>query len=184
MSNWRPHFNPDHLYFITTKTADYAHIFQRDVIKRLLADTIDCMRLRELFTLYVFVIMPNHIHLIIQCPPDNPPADVIRDYKKYTADRIIRHYKAENNSKVLDFLTDKARSSGQKYKVWEDGYNAKNVFTTDFLRQKITYIHNNPCQKHWKLVSDPTAYIWSSARFYLAGQPVVIPVTDVRKLMA
>ncbi len=148
MTSWRPDFNPDHLYFVTTKAVDYEHIFRRDVVRRLLADSLDCMSLQKLFTLYVFVIMPNHIHLIIQSPPDNPVADVIRDYKRHTADRLIRQYRAEGNQRALDFLSAKARSSGQKHKVWEDGYNAKSVFNVKFLRQKMTYIHNNPCQPH------------------------------------
>ncbi len=68
MTNWRPEFNPDHLYFITTKAVDYVHLFQREIIKRLLLDTLDCMQLRKQLDLYAFVIMPNHIHLIVQCP--------------------------------------------------------------------------------------------------------------------
>jgi REP element-mobilizing transposase RayT len=183
MSNWRPNFNPNHLYFITTKAVDYTHLFRRDIVKRLLTDTLDCMYLRGLFTLYAFVIMPNHIHLIIQCPADNPVKDMIRDYKRHTADRLIRHYRAEDNAKVLNFLSEKSRSSGQKYKVWEDGYNAKNVFSPEFLRQKTEYIHNNPCQPHWNLVSSPKTYMWSSAKFYLTDQPAIIPVKDLRKLM-
>jgi len=36
MTNWRPNFQPEHLYFVTTKAVGYAHVFQRDVMKRLL----------------------------------------------------------------------------------------------------------------------------------------------------
>ena len=184
MTNWRPDFDPSHLYFITTKAVDHAKIFKRDVMKRLLIDTLDCFRLRKSLILHVFVIMPNHIHLIVRCPPDNPVADLIRDYKKQTADRIIRHYQAEDNHKVLDILSSKAeKSDKQNYKVWEDGYNAKDIVSPKFLRQKTEYIHNNPCQPHWNLATDPTKYMWSSARFYLAGKPALIPVEDAKKLM-
>jgi len=176
-------FNPKYLYFVTTKAVDYAHVFKRDVVRRLLADALDCLCLRGKLTLHVFVIMPNHIHLIARCLPENPVEDVIRDYKRHTADRLIRQYRAEGNHKALNFLAEKGGSSGQKYKVWEDGYNVKDVVTTEFLRQKMTYIHNNPCQPHWKLVSEPMEYIWSSSRFYLSDQPAVIPVRDIRKLM-
>ena len=156
----------------------------RDVIKRLLIDTLDCMRLRKRMLLYVFVIMPNHIHVIIQCPPDNPVSDWIRDYKKHTADRIIRQYRVEENIKALNFLENQVPNSNhQNYKVWEDGYNVKNVFSTTFLRQKIDYIHNNPCQSHGKLAVSSIDYPWSSARFYLSEKPSIIPVTDVRKLI-
>jgi putative transposase len=79
MTNWRPDFNPNHLYFVTTSTVHHRHLFQRNVMKRLLVDSLDCMRLRRRFKLYSFVIMPNHVHLIIQCHAENPLAGVIRD---------------------------------------------------------------------------------------------------------
>jgi putative transposase len=182
MTTWRPEFNPDHLYFVTTKAVDYAHLFRRDLMKRLLVDALDCLRLRERLTLYAFVIMPNHIHLVIQCPVAYPVRDLVRDYKKHTADRIIRHYQGENNQQALQFLAAKAPPE-QKYTVWEAGYQAKEVFSPDFLKQKMEYIHNNPCQPHWCLVAEPEAYLWSSARFYLTGKPVIIPVKDARALM-
>jgi REP element-mobilizing transposase RayT len=184
MTNWRPDFDPDHLYFITTKAVDYVHLFQRDLVKRLLVDTLDCVHLRKQMTLYAFVIMPNHIHLIVQCPPEKPVKDLIRDYKKHSTDRLIRQYQVENNQQALNFLaTQVTRPDKQKYKVWEDGYNAKNVFSPEFLRQKLEYTHDNPCQPHWSLATNPAEYIWSSARFYLTKQPSIIPVKDARELM-
>jgi putative transposase len=184
MTNWRPDFNPEHLYFVTTKAVDYTHLFKRDVVKRLLADTLDHMQLWRDITLYAFVIMPNHLHLIIQCPPHKPLKDCVRDYKKHVSDRLIRQYRAEDNQSALDFLASRVtRPDRQTYKVWEDGYVAKDVFSPEFLRQKVEYIHNNPCQPHWSLAAQPAEYVWSSARFYLTDQPAVIPVQDARALM-
>jgi REP element-mobilizing transposase RayT len=184
MTNWRPAFTPEHLYFVTTKAVDYVHLFKRDVVKRLLVDALDHMHLRREMVLYAFVIMPNHVHLIIQCPSDKPVKDFVRDYKKHVADRLIRQYRAEDNWSALDFLASTVtRPDRQNHKVWEDGYVAKVVFSPEFLRQKIEYIHNNPCQPHWSLAAHPAEYIWSSARFYLTDQPAIIPVQDARKLM-
>ena len=53
----------------------------------------------------------------------------------------------------------------QQYKVWEDDYNAKDVFSSEFLEQKMSYIHSNPCQPHWKLSETPEEYLWSTARY-------------------
>jgi hypothetical protein len=76
------------------------------------------------------------------------------------------------------------RPDKQRYKVWEDGYDAKDVFSPEFLRQKMTYSHNNPCQPHWNLVEHPEDYIWSSARFYLLGEPAIIPLNNANLLLA
>jgi REP element-mobilizing transposase RayT len=184
MSKWRPDFNPEHLYFVTTKAIDYARAFQRDVVQRLLLDTLDCMRAQKRIKLFSFVIMPNHIHVVVQCSAQDPLSDVLRDYKRQTADRLIRQLKAERNQKALDFFASKVeRPAKQHYKIWEDDYNAKDVVSVEFLQQKIEYIHNNPCQPHWNLSATPEEYIWSSARFYLTDEPCIIPIDDARKML-
>ncbi|MCP4677675.1 MAG: hypothetical protein GY854_19590 [Deltaproteobacteria bacterium] len=185
MTNWRPDFNPDNLYFVTTSTVQHRHLFKRDLMKRLVVDSLDCMRLRKRLMLYVFVIMPNHLHLIIQCYAEDPLADVVRDLKKHIADRFIRQHRVEGNRSALDFLASAVtRSDKQRYKVWEHGYNAKDIFSSEFLRQKMIYSHNNPCQPHWSLVERPEDYAWSSARFYLLEEPAIIPLDNANFLLA
>jgi REP element-mobilizing transposase RayT len=105
---WRPGFDPQNLYFITTKAVDYAHLFRRDVIKRILLDTLDCLRARCWLKLYSFVIMPNHIHCVAQFSAERALADFVRDYKHHTSDRIVRHLKAEANQQALEWLAEKA----------------------------------------------------------------------------
>jgi putative transposase len=184
MTHWRPDFNPDHLYFVTTNAVQHRHLFKRDILKRVVVDSLDCMRLRERLKLYAFVIMPNHLHVIIQCRAQDPLADVTRDLKKHIADRLIRHYRVEGNQSALDFLASAVtKPDKQQHKVWEDGYNAKDVFSPQFLRQKMTYTHDNPCQPHWRLVEQPEDYAWSSARFYLLGEPALIPLDNANLLL-
>ncbi len=183
MTSWRPDFQPEHLYFITTKAVDYAHLFRRDVVKRLLLDTFDCFRQQKRMKFFCFVIMPNHFHCIAQFSAECTMADAIRDFKRHTADRFIRQLKAENNKTTLDWLASKvSRPDKQLLKVWEDDYVAKDVVTENFLWQKMEYIHSNPCQSHWQLSERPEDYLWSSARFYHTDQPCMVPIDDVRKI--
>jgi putative transposase len=184
MTNWRPDFDPENLYFVTTTAVNRAHLFRRDVIKRLIVDSLDCLHLRRLVELYTFVVMPNHVHFIVRCSHENPLKDTLRDFKKHTSDRIVRHYRAEGNQEVLTILRGAvSQPEKQKHKVWEDGYNAKDVFSPGFLRQKLEYIHNNPCQPHWALADSPEAYPWSGARFYILEEPAIIPLDNVASLL-
>jgi REP element-mobilizing transposase RayT len=183
-TEWRPEFDPANFYFITTTAIQRLHLFRRDVTKRFLVDTLDCMRLRGRFKLYAFVIMPNHVHLIIQCTEADPFSDVMRDFKKHIADRLLRQLKVEGNKSALARLAALvARPERQRYVVWEAGYLAKAVFTPKFLRQKLNYLHANPCQPHWCLAESPENYIWSSARFYLSGERAIIPVDNAWAVM-
>lgn len=184
MSDWHPKFRPENLYFITTKAVDYIHLFQSDVVKRLLLDTLDYLHLQKRMQLVCFVIMPNHIHCIARFSASDPLSSVFRDFKRQTADRLIRHLKVERKQTVLEELQTKVkRRKKQIHKIWEDGYNTKEVVSETFLLQKMDYIHNNPCQPHWGLSKSPEDYIWSSAGFYLTSSPCIIPIHDVRKLL-
>jgi putative transposase len=182
-TRWRPNFDPNYLYFVTTKAVGYRHVFRRDIIKRIIVDTMHTATILKQSTLYAFVIMPNHIHALLQCNSQNPPGDWVRILKTVSARLIIRLYRVEKNYAALEWLTSQVkRSDRQSHKVWEDNYLAKAVVTESFMLQKLKYIHNNPMQSHWTLSATPIAYPWSSAAYYEGGA-CLIPVKSVFDLL-
>jgi REP element-mobilizing transposase RayT len=184
MTRWRPDFNPDHLYFITTTAVGRKHLLHRDVIKRILIDNLNLARILGRIQLFAFVIMPNHLHVIVRCTETHPVSSFLRDFKSNTAKQIVWQYEAERNKPVLEYLKQAARDlEKQTFRVWDDDYVAKEVFTAEFLKQKLNYVHHNPLQPQWDLVARPEEYVWSSARFYLLDAPPLIPVSDVRELL-
>jgi REP element-mobilizing transposase RayT len=142
-------------------------------------------RILKQYELFAFVIMPNHIHYIARCLNDYSPGDIVREFKKATANLILRQYEAEENQEVLAFFASTVKlGQNQEHAVWDDEYQPKNIFSPDFLRQKLDYIHHNPLQPHWRLVERPEQYLWSSARFYLTDRRALIPLSDARELLA
>ena len=67
---------------------------------------------------------------------------------------------------MLAYFADACKHLKRKrrYKVWKNGYHAEKIFSNKFIRQKITYIHNNPVVD--KIVDFPEDYIFGSARNY------------------
>jgi putative transposase len=184
-SVWPVHIDPEHLYFVTTRPVQRAHVFRRPVMRRILVDSLNTARILGQMDLYAFVIMPNHVHFIARCLEGYTVVDVVREFKKATSNLILRQYEAEGNQRVLDFFAAAVRpAQKQRYAVWEAEYQAKNVFSPEFLRQKLDYVHHNPVQPHWRLAASPQAYPWSSARFYLTGERPLIPLSDARELLA
>ena len=180
----KSNFDPNNLYFITTTTVNRAHLFLLDRHKQIIAESLDYMRLKNWLNLYAFVLMPNHVHLLVRFFPNIKLSDVMREFKKHTSKQIILACKTENNQKYLSYMEDAARTiSGQTYKVWEDGYDAREVFSLPFLQQKMDYLHKNPCQPQLRMVDQPEEYLWSSACFYLLDKPTVIPIDDVREYL-
>ena len=174
-----PDYDLTNLYFVTTSAVQRAHLLRRDVMKRIVADSLDYIRSHQWISLYAFVVMPNHVHLVCRFLAGHVLSDVMRDFKKHVAKQIIRHYQAERNDRALACLRQAAELlRDQEYKVWEEGYDARDVFSAGFLKQKIEYVHENPCQPHWALAERPEDCPWSSARFYLLSEPAVIAVDD------
>ncbi len=178
-----PNFNPDFLYFVTTKAEKHSHIFKRESIIRIILDSLHYLRTSKRMALCCFVVMPNHIHLIGRFSREHTLSDVMRDFKRHTARQIIRQFMAEGLVDSLELLRTLNKNEGQVYKIWEDGFDARDVFSVDFLVQKLEYIHYNPCQPHWNLASSPEEYPWSSARYYILDKPSVIPVDDARDML-
>jgi putative transposase len=164
MSPVKPSFDPANLYFIV--------------------NSLDYMRQKRWFKLFAFVIMPNHIHILVRISFSFTLASVMRDFKKFTSKQITMYCLAENHRELISIMEEAGKVSlKKKYKVWEDGYDARDVYSLDFLEQKLDYIHNNPCQSQWNLVDQPENYQWSSACFYLQERPAVIDVDDIREFM-
>ncbi len=65
----------------------------------------------------------------------------------------------------------KEKVKGQKHKVFEPSFDAKPVYTADFLYQKLDYIHHNPVSGKWSLCAEFTDYEHSSAVFYELEKP-------------
>ena len=103
MSTWPIDFNPRHLYFITTRAIQAAHLFRRDVMKQILVDSLAYMQTQQWLNLYAFVVMPNHIHLIVRCQVEYPVSDSVRDFKKHTAKQLIATYQQDDNQQAQPF---------------------------------------------------------------------------------
>lgn len=86
---------------------------------------------------------------------------------------IIKRLKAAKEDELLDVLqagvSRREQKKGQLHKVFEDSFEAKECYSTEFTNQKLDYIHHNPVSGKWNLVNDFTVYERSSASFYENG---------------
>jgi len=171
-----PHFQIEgHVYYITTVVYNRLPIFTRPSFVIPLLDSLNFYRYQRAFKLLGYVIMPEHIHLILWPFGDATIPDIMRDYKKFTARRIIRQAQVEG---IDEWLTA-FRQAGQETerstnKVWQDSYWDTNIYTEQFLRQKLDYIHHNPVRAG--LVKAPEDYAYSSYRNYVLGEEWLIEI--------
>lgn len=152
--------------YITIITKDRLPAFRTDAIKLIACQAIDEARNSGGFLLFAYVIMPDHMHLLTDCPRTS--AEVLRYLKGLTARRIIDYLKEKNHSQSLAKLRHEEWKRQHSYSLWQQEKNVFSIFSESVFMQKVNYIHLNPVRAG--LVERAIDYRWSSARIW-HGRP-------------
>ncbi|NTS39568.1 hypothetical protein HRG84_01505 [Flavisolibacter sp. BT320] len=136
-----------------------------------------------------YVIMPNHVHLLLYfCATGQPLNTVIGNGKRFIGYEIIRRLKAKGADAVLHLLKEGVSpvesKKGKLHQLWQDTFDVKVCRTEKFILQKLNYLHANPCRGRWKLCNEPYEYEHSSAEFYEIGKGDNIWLKDYRDFLA
>lgn len=158
-------------YFITFTCAEWIPLFDITNSYDIVYNWFDMLKSKLNGDVVAYVIMPNHLHLIVHF--QQPGFDlnaIISNAKRFIAYEIINRLEATHNQTLLNrlsqLLKDREKKKGQLHKVFKHSFDAKPIITQTFLLQKINYIHNNPVSEKWMLAKDFTRYEHSSASFY------------------
>ncbi len=118
-------------------------------------------------------MMSNHAHLIISAKKDNV-SDVMGDFKKFTSKQIIKAITEHAGESRKEWMLTIFKEAGDKnsrnvyYQFWQQDNQPKIIYSPEFARQKLAYIHNNPVEAG--IVEKAEEYIYSSARDYYYGK--------------
>ena len=157
---------PDAIYYITTVVYNRLAIFSSASYAIAVIDSLNFYRYKQQYKLLGYVIMPDHLHLLIWLQGKSTISEIMRDLKKYTAVRIIRQAEVENKQEWLTAFTQAGtKTERSKNKVWQDSFWDKIIYSDKMLRQKLNYIHRNPVRAG--LVESVDAYPYSSYRNYV-----------------
>ena len=176
-------------HFITATVVDWIDVFSRKNYRDSIIECFDYCIKNKGMILYGYVIMSNHIHMIIQSN-DGKLSDLLRDFKKFTAKTILEKIQSEPESRrewMLERfkLATETHSRNKNYQFWQYGNHAEEIFTEQFLWSKLDYIHMNPVRAGIVIKMDD--YLYSSASNYMTGTGIIqveiveIPKVDVLK---
>lgn len=134
-----------------------------------------------------YVIMPNHLHILLRVPEGTGINKLLAEGKRFMAYEIRKRLQEADHKGLLSIMAEGVRTGdaqrGQQYRVFEASSDIKDCWTEKFLRQKLDYIHNNPISGKWSLVDDPAMYPFSSAGFYMLGTEPVVPLLHLGELL-
>lgn len=140
-------------YFITLTVKNWYYLFDRYNRWSILAQSLFyCINNKNL-SLYGFVFMLNHIHLLFISPD---AAGFIRDFKRFTASEMKKNI-LNNEPQVLKLFMDKEGI----FTLWQKTNMPILIESEKVFLQKLEYIHNNPVRKSY--VERPEYWYWSSA---------------------
>ncbi len=96
---------------------------------------------------------------------------------------MVARLSSQGNHEILEKLAGacsaKEKAKGQLHKGFQRSFDAKPLYTTAFLYQKLDYIHHNPVSGKWNLCAEFTDYAHSSAAFYELDRPhPSVSITD------
>jgi len=155
------------LYFYTTTIKNWIPIIGTFKLEPIILDSMNFLHERDCMKIYGFVIMPNHLHMILEQLRLNGKGSPIASLKKYTSHRF-QQYLAKHDPEVLKSFEVNWKS--RKINFWQPHPDVFELDNEETIFQKLDYIHRNPLQAHWNLVKDPVDYMYSSARFYERGE--------------
>jgi REP element-mobilizing transposase RayT len=167
----------DELHYVTFQIVRWIDIFTRQVYRDIVIDSLRFCQQNKGLEVYAFVIMSNHIHLLIRSDMGKL-SNTIKEIKSFTAKKILEAVNTETESRrewmmnLFEFSA-KQHKRNEKYPVWTHENHAEIVYGNQFMDSKIRYIHENPVRAG--IVEREEDYLYSSARNY-AGLDGILEV--------
>jgi len=161
--------NPEGIYFITTTVVGWVDVFSRQIYRDIVIESLKYCQKNKGLVIYSFVIMSNHLHLIVKAENKNL-VDVIRDFKKFTSGNIIKEISTNPKESRRKWMLNlfafagKTNSNNQKFQFWQQHNHPIELFSNEAIDTNLNYIHQNPVRNG--LVENPEDYIYSSAKNY------------------
>ena len=158
-------------HFLTCTVLEWLPLFAQPANVQILLDSLKYLQGEGRLTLYGYVILENHCHLLAAAPDIGK---TMASFKSFTAGQIVKRL-TERHSPVLDLLAfHKARHKvDREHQVWQEGSHPELIEGEAMMSSKLEYIHRNPVARGY--VDDPVHWRYSSARNY-AGQEGLIEV--------
>ncbi|MFZ0295580.1 MAG: transposase [Candidatus Sulfotelmatobacter sp.] len=132
-----------------------------------------------------YVVMPEHVHLLVSEPQRATLSTAIQALKLgvvrslVISDEAVMAANPMSRKNSETWGTPSVGGSKQSNRFWQARFYDFNVWTEKKRIEKLRYIHRNPVARG--LVASPEQWRWSSFRWYSSGEvgPVRINDTDI-----
>jgi putative transposase len=144
-------------HFVTFWCYHRRRLFTTDASRRIFESALERVRRSFSLLVYGYVVMPEHVHLLLSEPERYTLADALKSLKQGVSRRLIGKLP----------LKLKAGLSGPPEHFWQKRYYDFNIRDHPQFVEKLRYIHRNPVKAG--LCERPEDWEWSSFRHYATG---------------
>ena len=148
-------------HFITFTCYHRRPHLEDGAFRDLFVKALERTRLLYDMKVYGFVVMPEHIHLLISEPHKGTVATAMRSLKISSAKRGRRANAPPEATRPF----------------WQKRYYDRNVWGKELI-EKLKYIHRDPVRRD--LAAKPEDWKWSSFRHYASGDDCGVAVESWR----
>jgi len=180
MSNKYKFYNPDGTYFITFAVIYWIDVFTRDDYRNILINSVEYCINKKGLVVHAWVIMTNHVHMIVSRKGNNKLEEILRDMKKHTSVEIIHEIESrpyESRKEWMLSLFEKAgrkNPNNVKFQFWQQDNHPIELTNNFMYDQKLEYIHQNPVVQGF--VEKAEDYVWSSMKDYIVGKGGLVKI--------
>lgn len=165
---------PNRCYYLTLNIVDRVDIFIKPVFKQVIVESLNYFIEKKGLIIYGWCLMSNHLHLAVRTKDGFDLAQVIKDFKIFTAKIILEDIDAESEVR-RNWMMKKFKEAFvfDHFQVWQtsDQPVCIDLKKRNNLHECLQHIHNNPVRN--KIVSAPQDYLHSSSRNYLGFHGLV-----------
>ncbi len=158
---------PYQAHYLTFSCFGRKPFLSRDRPRRWFLESLDAARLVNPFDLWGFVLMPEHVHMLILPHEGSRISAILTSIKQPVTQRCVAWVR-QNAPSFLSAMADAGHGGRTFHRLWlrGGGYD-RNVWSTKDIHEKLRYIHENPVRRG--LVDRAEDWPWSSARAWQEG---------------
>jgi hypothetical protein len=166
------------LYYVTFTVVEWLPVFIDESACKIITDSFNFCIQNKCLKVNAYVIMPTHLHAILFDVEFHAERlkHTLDDMRRFTGRQLL-DYSAGHFPKCFTDSFQGHAGKDRERRFWQPTQHPVGITSVSFWKQKMDYLHFNPCRKG--LVLHPEDWRFSSARYWQTREKIDVELSDV-----
>jgi putative transposase len=135
--------NQQAIHFITFAVVNWIDVFTRKEYKDIVVDSLRHCQKEKGLIIHCWVIMTNHVHYILSAKEGFELSNILRDFKKFTSDKLIKAIIQNPSESRKDWMQSLLKVAGAKnsrnssYQFWQQDNHPIELSSNEMIDQRL-----------------------------------------------